>query len=357
MDMNELKILQNYDLPLKVIKTKARIYDAINRFGVDGLYISFSGGKDSTVLHYIVKELEVELYGEYKIPRVFCNTGLEYPELVAHVKEVFKELPDDLGIIIRPKKTFRQVLTDYGYPVISKQQSQTIKKLTQHNLSPKLRSKLLYGDEKGTAGKLSNKWHYLLEENFNISDSCCEVMKKRPFHKYDKETGRIPIVGIMADESSQRRIRYVNDGGCNAFELKNPQSRPLGFWREQDILEYIYCNNIQIPTVYGQVEKQGELYKLTGVNRTGCMFCMYGVHLEDKNNNRFLQMEKTHPKLYNYCINGGQFDISGKWIPSNKGLGLGYVLDKIGVQYSNNTNIIETDTSEVNKQLSFFKNQ
>lgn len=35
---------------------------------------------------------------------------------------------------------------------------------------------------------------------------------------------------------------------------------------------------------------------------------------------------------YDYCINGGEFD-GDEWKPNRKGLGLGYVLDYIGVNY------------------------
>lgn len=93
---------------------------------------------------------------------------------------------------------------------------------------------------------------------------------------------------------------------------------PLGFWTEQDILQYIYEKKIPIAKVYGKIIKTSDgKYQLTGVTRTGCMFCMFGVHLE-KEPNRFQMMVKTHPKQYDYCINK---------------LGLGEVLDYIDVPY------------------------
>lgn len=336
--LDDLRMLQQLPVDIKVAKSKLRINEAIDQFGVDGLYLSFSGGKDSTALNHLLTEVEMERFGKIVIPRVYCNTGLEYPELNQHIKEVFNSLPEGLGVMIRPDKTFKQVLSHYGYPILTKTHSIGIRKLTKQNLSEKYRNKLLYGDEKGTAGMIPKKYHHLLNADFDVSEQCCDVMKKRPFHKYEKLTGRIPITGVMAEESTVRQIRYIKDGGCNAFNIKKPQSKPIGFWREQDILKYIHMNRISIPSVYGNILEEvnsdnSTTYTLTGVKRTGCMFCMFGCHLEDKNNNRFHQMKESHPKLYNYCINGGEHDSEGRWKPSQSGLGIGHVLDSINVKY------------------------
>lgn len=70
----------------------------------------------------------------------------------------------------------------------------------------------------------------------------------------------------------------------------------------------------------------------TGCDRTGCIFCMFGCHLE-KEPNRFQRLKETHPRQYDYCINGGEYNDQGMWQPSKDGLGLGKVLDYIGVKY------------------------
>lgn len=80
----------------------------------------------------------------------------------------------------------------------------------------------------------------------------------------------------------------------------------------------------------GNYEPQDRL-KTTGCNRTGCMFCMFGCHLEHEPN-RFQRLKLTHPRQYDFCINGGEMD-GGKWQPNKDGLGLGFVLDYIGVDY------------------------
>lgn len=334
MTREELQLLQALPLDIKVAKSKLRINEAIDYFGVEGLYISFSGGKDSTVLHYLVAEVELERWGQLKIPRVFCDTGLEYPELKQHVKKLFATLPEGIGVIIRPDKSFKQVLNTYGYPILSKSHSFALRKLTKQNLSDRYRNKILWGDERGTMGRLPEKYHYLMEADFDISEQCCEVMKKKPFKVYEKATERIPIMGVMAEESVVRKTRYLNDGGCNAFYNNRPQSKPLGFWTEQDVLQYIYEAKVSIPSVYGNVYiSDSGTYALEGVKRTGCIWCMLGCQFEDKGNNRFKQMKETHPQLYNYCINGGEYDLTGTWKPNHTGLGLGHVLDVINVEY------------------------
>lgn len=130
-------------------------------------------------------------------------------------------------------------------------------------------------------------------------------MKKLPVSIFEKESNLHPLIGTMACESSHRQTLYLKNG-CNAFDLKRPHSTPLGFWTDTDIWEYIKTRNLPYASIYD-----------TGVTRTGCMFCMFGVHLE-KGKNRFQLMKETHPKQYDYCINK---------------LGCGKVLDYIGVNY------------------------
>lgn len=93
----------------------------------------------------------------------------------------------------------------------------------------------------------------------------------------------------------------------------------MSFWTEQDVLLYIKTHNLPIAPVYGEiVEVEGkevsvkdadmmELFdmdrpflKTTGCDRTGCMFCGYGCHLEEES--RFKRMKETHPKQYDYIM-------------------------------------------------------
>jgi len=309
MPTNEsLKLKQKYPLELKIELTKARIREWVDFYGKNNVYISFSGGKDSTVLLDIVRSIYPD------IEAVFVNTGLEYPEIVQFVK-TFNNVT-----ILRPKENFKQVIEKYGYPIISKEVSETIDGARKNILDNK---KYLYRMQKLNLDKDNrynqSKWKFLLDVPFKISNKCCDVMKKRPIKEYIKNSGKFGILGMIAEESLLRKQLYIKNS-CNGFNSKNPTSNPLMFWTEQDILKYIYKNNLKIAKVYGNVIQKdlfGNQYELSGVKRTGCMFCMFGVHLE-KSPNRFEIMKNSHPTLYNYCMNR---------------LGLKNVLDFIKVKY------------------------
>ena len=93
------------------------------------------------------------------------------------------------------------------------------------------------------------KWQFLLDAPFKVSEQCCDVMKKRPFHKYQKETGQMPIVATMADESMMRKNSWMKYG-CNAFDrASGPQSRPMSFWTERDVLEYLIKYDVPYASV------------------------------------------------------------------------------------------------------------
>lgn len=339
----DLEQMQSLPLSAKISMTKRRIYEWYEYWQGD-VYLSFSGGKDSTVLKHIIDGMNLG------IPSVFDNTGLEYPE----IRKFAMSQPN--VITVRPKMMFTDVIKKYGYPLISKEVSQTLyeaKRTTKSNgwAMRKLSGQLI----SPTTGERSpfncDRWAFLLDAPFDISHMCCKVMKKTPLDEYAKATGRKTITAMMACESYLRRTRWMKVG-CNAFEGKKPKSAPMSFWTEQDVLHYIkeydvpYCS-----AIYGDIrvapkkeddpdqitfadylqQYDGEKLCTTGVDRTGCMFCMFGCHLE-KEPNRFQRMKITHPRQYEFCTGGGEF-VDGKWQPNKEGLGLGYVLDYIGVKY------------------------
>lgn len=281
---NELTMLQALPLDIKVAKTKQRIREWVNYWGIDHVYVSFSGGKDSTVLLDIARQEFPEMKA------MFVDTGLEFPEIKEHVKSF-----DNIDII-RPKMSFKQVIEKHGYPVISKEQSRyiwDIRHSTEKMKNMRLNSK----------GKfhLSKKYYYLLDAPFEISNKCCNIMKKNPSKCYEHKHDLHPIIGTMAEESILRQSRYMQTG-CNAFDnAARPTSTPLGFWTEQDVLEYVYVNNVKLADIYGKVLKENGKYKCTGEKRTGCVFCLFGIQF-DKGYNRIQRLQVTHPKLHAYVL-------------------------------------------------------
>ena len=135
----------------------------------------------------------------------------------------------------------------------------------------------------------------------------------------------------MAGESALRKTQWIKVG-CNAFDGKRPRSAPLSFWTEHDVLEYIVKYDVPYASVYKDIKEENGKLHTTGEDRTGCIFCMFGCHLE-KDPNKFQRLKETHPKQYEYCINGGEYDEDGNWKPSKEGLGIGKVLEYMGVPY------------------------
>ena len=112
--IEELYQWQQLPLSVKLLMTKDRVRNWVNEYGEDGVYVSFSGGKDSTVLLHIVRNMYPN------IKAVFVDTGLEYPEIREFVKSF------DNVDWLRPKMNFRQVIEKYGYPFISKEVSECV---------------------------------------------------------------------------------------------------------------------------------------------------------------------------------------------------------------------------------------
>lgn len=300
------------------------------------VYVSFSGGKDSTVLLHIVREMYPD------VEAVFVNTGLEYPEIQKFVKTF------DNVTILRPEMRFDEVIKKYGYPMISKNVS---RKVHDARYGKEWAMKYVNGTATRNDGKKSiysiEKYRHLIDVDFIISNSCCDVMKKKPIKNYTKQTQKKPITAQMASEGKQRLGQWLQKG-CNAFDTKYPMSNPMSFWTEQDVLQYINKYNLPIASVYGEIvysenpeqmrleefdyECGTDKLETTGCDRTGCIFCGFGCHLE-KGKSRFERLKETHPRQYNYCMNGGEYDENGVWKPNKQGLGMKHVFDELNKLY------------------------
>lgn len=367
----DLQRFQAESLPDKFQRTLAKVSEWYSRWDNE-VYVSFSGGKDSTVLADICarwcKVVRKTLY------LVFVNTGLEYPEIQKHVKYFAEWLRNKYGIeveleILRPKMRFDEVIKTYGYPLISKEVSNTIR-LARNNIRDGKYSHRLCklginaddynlhdSEDYDYAKQLENskfklpKWKPLIDLDCNISEECCTIMKKAPLKEYQERTGRMPLIATMAEESMNRENAWFKNG-CNAFNSKEPKSTPMAFWKKQDVLQYIKEEQIPISSVYGDIIYEvdpaqmriddfgidcGTLEKLctTGCDRTGCIFCAFGCHREAEPS-RFQKLKETHPRQYEYCIGGGEYDENGVWVPNKQGLGMGHVFDELNNIYGEN---------------------
>lgn len=285
----QLKARMNYPLELKIEWAKNRVRE-FYRHNDGKVYVAFSGGKDSTVLLHIVRSVYPE------VEAVFADTGLEYPEIKQFVNTF------DNVTIVRPVMPFNKVIEKYGYPVVSKNVSRYVRDLQNPSSNNQRTKDIRLGLTGSAVGTLSKKWRYLVDAPFKCSEQCCDVMKKNPMKKYQKQAKKFPIIGTMVGESSSRKLVYLRVGCFN--ENKN-QLNPISIFTEEDIWAYIKKFNLDYSKIYDMGEK-----------RTGCMFCMFGV-THEKTPNRFQRMKKTHPVQYKYCM--------GK-------LGCGEVLDFIGVE-------------------------
>lgn len=293
--MNTVDIKMN-TFEQKLEYTKELIKCWVEAFGIDNVAVAFSGGKDSTVLLHIVRSLYPDVRG------VFSNTGLEYKEIVTFVKS-FKNID-----IVRPKKNFKQVIEDDGWPIISKKVARSVHDLKNPtDKNNNIRNLYLTGiTQKGVTAKsfkLAEKWKFLIDSPFKISNKCCDHLKKEPMNRYVKDKKVACFVGTMASDSYQRRI-MASKTTCNMYDSKKPISKPLTHWNELDIWEYIKRFNVPYCEIYDK-----------GESRTGCVFCMFGI-MYDKD--RFLRLKNNAPQQYDFVINN---------------LGGNKVLDYLGIKY------------------------
>ena len=302
VEKEELCRLQALPLDEKIAIAQQAIREFVDHFGVDGVYISFSGGKDSTVLIHLCRQLYPNLVG------LFSDTGLEFPE-IRDLVQTFNNIT-----IVTPKMHHREMLKKCGYPVVSKEQAEWIYRIRSGTSSGAIQ-KAFYGmnlDGTPTRFKLSEQWKYLLNAPFNIGSGCCKEMKLKPIAEYVKKTGRVPIIGTTASESALRAQKFLQYGFYN-LEGKKAQCTPMSIWTDGDVWEYIHRFNLPYCKIYDM-----------GYDRTGCVFCMFGAHL-DKEPNRFQKLQRTHPDLWRYCMK--PYDEGG--------LGLREVLEFMGIPYEN----------------------
>lgn len=270
----------NKQLQLKVLAAQEIIKKAYEKNN-GKLFISFSGGKDSTVLRHIA----LGLYPDLKV--VFSNTTNELSEVIKFVKTI----PN--VITVKPKIPFKGVVEKYGFPLVSKETSQKINEL-KHTQGKKLRIKRFQGDEKGN-GKVALKWKFLSEQEFDITHKCCKILKKDPLEKWSKENDLKPIIALMSGESRLRSqlSLYGNENSDKVYPFLKTG------WTEKDIWDYANHFNIRFAECYYDRVVNGVF--IPKRDRTGCEYCGFGITLEKED--RFERSKLSAPKRYEKMMN------------------------------------------------------
>lgn len=314
----ELQYLISLPFDVKVKKALRRIEEFIEYYGTDNVYISFSGGLDSTVLKHMVRTVAPEVMG------VYLDTWLEDPRIRSFVKET------ENVTTIKPDMSMKDIVQQYGWCFPSKEVADAIYHARRGKEWAIRKLNGLDADGKPSEFRSRYKKFYpILDWDIEISPYCCLKQKEEPVIKFEKETGMHPFLGTRATESARRKSAYLKTG-CTTFdkqtifdekegklvEVNNnrPCCRPLSFFSHQDILEYVVRYRLVISEPYGTIYSIGDIPGQTqlfgepscknltcsGEQRTGCIFCPVGCHLD--NFAKFKSQRKANPKLYDYCM-------------------------------------------------------
>lgn len=279
MDLQTLRQRQAWTLNQKIDHSLGVIEQFNSHFNGQ-VFVSFSGGKDSCVMLSLV-ELIIP-----QVPCLFIMTGCESPSVCRFIRQMKAEGHNIE--MARPQKTLRQVFAECGFPLVSKEVSHDIAAVRRNPYCASSRKKLWLANPH----HIPERWMFLLNEPYNVSDRCCFWLKKQPSHEYIKRTGRHPYLGLLADEGYTRQTAYISRGGCNSFRDDDKQiatSWPLAIWNEADVWQYIRDRKIKVPDIYAK-----------GATRTGCMGCGFGVQ---RSTEGLEVMRREWPRWYDLIMN------------------------------------------------------
>lgn len=241
------------------IKSINELYDLENN-----AYISFSGGKDSTVLHYLIDEA---LPGN-RIPRVFFNTGIEYKAILKFVRSLAAN--DSRIVIWTVGKNIPKTLAEVGYPFKSKEHAQHLYEYKRGNRNPSLDKYFRFAptDYRPCPKRLM----YQIEPEFKlkISNRCCTEFKKKPAREFERKSERkIVLTGMLKEEGGTRKniSCVVTDSKTGSIKRFHPLAVVDGKFESW----YIASRSVKLCDLY---------YPPYNFERTGCKGCPFSQTLQ-----------------------------------------------------------------------------
>lgn len=259
--LRKLKMMQSIPLSIKVQMSLRRIEQAL-RFH-DRPYVAFSGGADSMVLSLLVQTVKPDVL------HVFNNTSLEEPEVLRRIKE----WPCAEMVWTKPLMPPVDVWRRYGYPMWGKDVAEMIG----------------YAQRGGEASRRHvyrrfSQHAWAMDCGLKIDAKCCDCLKKKPAVHLEEERGLdLCFLGIRTDESRLRMFRWVRYGCDEDMKTRADVSRPLSFWKRDDVEAYLTFQGLDVPQY-----------------RTGCVVCGFGAHIERPNH--FQRLRQSNPARWHRAM-------------------------------------------------------
>ena len=277
---------------VNVTKAMHRIEDLYWRTG-GACYLSFSGGKDSTIVLALIKLCEeLGTIPKDAIPAVFCDTKIELGATVEFVKWVQSEWYGNVQII-KTEMLFSHVLKKFGKPAISKLKAELLRRW-QKNSQMKTARFLVSNEKKHSKTKLSNKYMHMVSPDFDIkiSNECCNQMKKKPFYKYAEDYGMLGYMsGLRAAEGGIRETTIANRGANVCTHIKKDgtiEKNPIVDWTDEMCDIFVDVYDIPLSRAYTEY----------GLNRTGCFCCPFARDVDQNLENLF----RNEPNRYKAAL-------------------------------------------------------
>ena len=240
------------------------IKQTIEKYGEENFYLAFSGGKDSTIVHYL---LDMALPNN-KIPRVFSNTGIEYNLVVKFVRE--REREDKRFVIVSPKSNIKTTLEKVGYPFKSKDHSNMVHEWQRGNRHTTSMKKYLSEEKSRFTCPKILRYQFTDDFKLKVSNKCCNEMKKKPSLEWQRLNKRpIVITGMMRDEGGARNHIDCIVTKKDKVVKFHPLSKVNAEWENWFIKQY----NVKLCELY---------YEPYNFKRTGCKGCPFNPTLEEQ---------------------------------------------------------------------------